>query len=126
MDILKILGMIHFSQSNPFQPKFLSHLETFDYTVLLDIISSEAIDSLPPSDNAIQGPLQSVEIYTSPAIYISKNAVSFFLRLIGQGVTVNVCSQSEDILQSSIDYHRDRAEWLRCVWLDELDLSLMQ
>jgi hypothetical protein len=65
INILKVLGMIQSSQSNSFEPWFLPHLETLDYTGPLTfavdlpiVISRDPTHPLPPADDAEQGLLQ--------------------------------------------------------------------
>jgi hypothetical protein len=57
---------------------------------------------LPPADNVVQGPLHLLKLDLHPRTRIPKNIISYFLSLAERGVTVNVLSGSEDILQSSI------------------------
>jgi hypothetical protein len=123
-DILEVLGMILFSQSNSFERWFLPHLETLEYT---GPIIRAKMDLLSPAGNVISGPLRLVELHSEPAIMIPKDAIAFFLELRERGVTVNVWSQLEDILQSSIDHYKGEEESLLPVdWFMALDLSLMQ
>jgi hypothetical protein len=112
INILKVLGMIQSSQSNSFEPWFLPHLETLDYTGPLTfavdlpiIISRDPTHPLPP-DDAEQGPLRLIKIKICPAVCLPENAIPLVLGLMERGVTVNVLSNSKDILQSSIDYYR--------------------
>jgi len=118
--ILDVLEMTQYSKSN-----FLPHLETFDYTgpPFLPIPNIISPDLSPPTDNAVQGPLKSVKIDFYSAIHIPDSAISFFMRLRERGVTVNISSASQDILQPSIDYYKDSLRW---DWFGELDLSPMQ
>ena len=79
---------------------------------------------LPPTDNAVHGPLHLVKLDLYPITLIPKNMISYLSSLVERGVTVNVLSLSEDILQSSIEYYRLREESLCRDWADNFDSSL--
>ena len=107
-NILKVLGMIQCSQSNSFAPQFLPHLEMIEYTGPLPLTFTVDLPMIIPThplppDDAEQGSLRLIKINIYPAVYLPPNAIPF---LMERGVTVNVSSNSEDLLQSSIDYYR--------------------
>ena len=52
---------------------------------------------------------------------IPENMISYLSSLVERGVTVNVLSELEDILQSSIDYYRRRKDFSCQDWTDNLD-----
>jgi hypothetical protein len=79
---------------------------------------------LPPADNAVHGPLHLFKLDLHPVTRIPKNMISYLSSLVERGVTVDVLSKSEDILQSSIDYFRRREDYLCRDWADDLESSL--
>jgi hypothetical protein len=123
--IFQLLAKILFSQSTSLQQGFLPNLKILKYTGKLSLSvhpgNYEDIYPLPPADNAVHGPLQLFKLDLHPATRMSGSLISYISSLAERGVTVEVISGSEDILQSSIDYHRWREN---SDWSDNLDSSL--
>jgi F-box-like len=112
-NILQLVAKVLSSQSKTLRCRrgFLPNLEVLKYTgpQCLRLGSYADLYPLPPADNAIRGPLHLLQFNFHPAThYIPQNIIPYFLSLVERGVTVNVLSGSEDILQSSIDYYRDK------------------
>ena len=107
-NILQLVANILSSQSRSLQQGFLPNLKILEYTGELRLRPGNYADlySLPPADNAVHGSLHLLKLNLHPATRIPKNMISYFSSLVERGVTVNVLSNSEDILQSSIDYYR--------------------
>ena len=125
-NILQLLAKVLSSQNTSLHPGFLPNLKILDYTGELGLRPENYDDlySLPPADNAFQGPLHLVKLDVHPEIYISKNMISYLSSLVERGVTVNVVSTSKDILQSSIDFYMLKEDQSGD-WADYLDLSLL-
>ena len=127
-NILQLVAKVLSSQSTTLQQRLLPNLEVLEYSGKLRLRPGNYANlyPLPPVDNAVRGPFRLLELDLYGATRIPKNIISYFLSLAERGVIVNVLCKSEDILQSSIDYYRDREEFLSRDWVDDLDLSLMQ
>jgi hypothetical protein len=125
-NILQLVANVLSSQSTSLQQGFLPNLKILEYTgkLYLSPGNYEDLYSLPPADNAVHGPLHLLKLDLYPATRIPKNMISYLSSLVERGVTVNVLSNSEDILQSSIDYYRRREDFLRRDWIDNWDSSL--
>ena len=124
-NILQLVAKVVSSQS---KRGLLPNLEVLKYTGELHLGPGyyAGLDPLPPADNAVHGPLRSLKLDLYPATRIPKKIISYLLSLEERGVTVNVLSSSENILQSSIDYYRGKEESLRRDWVDNLESNLMQ
>jgi hypothetical protein len=122
-NILQLVAKVLSSQRTSLQQEFLPNLQILEYSGHLYLCPGKSDDlySLPPADNAVHGPLHLLKLNLLYATRIPKNMISYLSSLVARGVTVNVLSKSEDILQSSIDYHRDV---LFRDWSDNLDSSL--
>ena len=122
--VVKVLS----SQKAICQERFLPKLEILEYTgELWHHLPRRNLPFLPsPTDDALQGSLRLIKLDISRASHVPVDTVPFFMSLIKQGITVNICSQSRDILQASIDYHWSKERRFRQDWVDDLDLSLMQ
>ena len=125
-NILQLVAKVLSSQSSSFQQGFLPNLKILDYTGELRLRPGNYGDlySLPPADNAVRGSLHLLKLDLHPATRIPKNMISYLSSLAERGVTVNVLSNSEDILQSSIDYYRCRQDSSCQNWIDNFDSSL--
>ena len=125
--ILQLVTKVLSSQSASLQQGFLPNLNILEYTGKLYLYPRNYADiySLPPANDAVHGPLQLLKLDLLPATRIPKNMISYFSSLVERGVAVNVLSNSEDILQSSIDYYRCREDSLCQDWADNLDSSLL-
>ena len=127
-NILQIVAKVLASQSTvtSLQQGFLPNLKILDFNGQLYPLSEnyEDLYPLPPADNAAHGPLQILELELYPANRIPENIISYFARLVERGVTVNVLSDSDDILQSSIHFYRFRKYYLDRDWADNFDSSL--
>ena len=126
-NILQLVAKVLSSQSTSLQQGFLPNLKILEYTGLLHLHPGNYGDlyPLPPADNAVvHGPLHLLKLDLYPATRIPENLISYLSSLVERGVTVNVFSESEDILQSSIDYYRRRKDSLFRDWIDNLDSSL--
>ena len=125
-NILQLVSKVLSSQSTSHQQGFLPNLEILEYTGGLYLHSGNYDDlyPLPPTDNAGRGPLHLLKLNLHGTFRIPENMISYISSLAERGVTVNVLSSSEDILQSSIDYYRSREDLLCRDWTDSLDLSL--
>ena len=123
-NILKLVAKVLSSQST-----FLPNLKILEYTGLGELLlpagNLEALYPLPPTHNAVHGPLHLFKLDLHPLTRIPKNFISYLSSIVERGVTVKVLSNSEDILQSSIDYYRRREESLCRDWADNLDSSLL-
>ena len=118
-NILQLIAKVLSSQSTSLQQGFLPNLKIMEYTGRLDQRPEKYDDLyfLPPTGNAVHGPLHLVKFDIHPETRISKNMISYLLSLVERGITVNVLSDSKDIFQSSIEFHgRD--------WTDNFDSSL--
>jgi hypothetical protein len=125
-NILQLVAKVLSSQSTSLQQGFLPNLKILEYTGKLCLRAGDYdyLYSLPSADNAVHGPLHLLKLDLHPATRIPKNMISYLSSLVERGVTVNVLSNSEDILQSSIDYCRCRKDSLCRDWIDNLDLSI--
>ena len=121
--VVKILS----SQSTSLKEGFLPNLRILEYTGELYLRSGSYDDlyPLPPADNVAHGPFHLLKLEIHPANRIPENMISYVSSLMERGITVNVLSDSKDILQSSIDYYRSRKETLRRDWYDDLDLTFL-
>ena len=124
--ILQLVAKVLSSQSTSLQQGFLPNLKALEYTGELYLRREKYGDlyPLPPADNAVHGPLHLLKLDLSPATRIPENMISYLSILVERGVTVNVFSDSEDILQASIDYFRRRKDSSCRDWTDNFDLSL--
>ena len=122
-NIFHLLAKVLSSQSTPLQRGFLPNLKILEYTgeLYLHPGNYDDIYPLPPVDNAVYGPLHLFQLDLHPVTRISGSMISYISSLAERGVTVNVVSRSEDIIQSSIDYYRCRLQ----DWSDNLDLGLL-
>ena len=128
-NIFQLVAKVLFSQSTFPQQGFLPNLKILEYTgvggkMCLPAGNLDALYPLPPADSSVHGPLHLFKLDLRPVTRIPKNMISYLSRIVERGVTVNVLSKSEDILQSSIDYYRSREESLCRDWADNLDSSL--
>ena len=125
-NILQLVANVLSSQSTSLQQGFLPNLKILEYTGELYLRPGNYNDlyPLPPTDSEVHGSLQLFKLELYPATRIPKNMISYVSSLAGRGVTVNISSGSEDILQSSIDYYRHREDPLCRDWADNLDSSL--
>ena len=124
-NILQLAAKVLLSQSSSFQQRFLPNLKILEYTGKLGIRPGKYDDlhSLLPTDNALHGPLNLLKINVTQH-RLPKNMISYLSMFVERGVTVNVMSKSEDILQSSIDYFRRREDLSCRDWADNLDSTL--
>ena len=124
-NILQLVAKVLSSQSTSLQQGFLPNLKILEYTG--DLYLRPGIYSdlypFPPPDNAVHRPFHLLKLDIHPVTRIPQNMISYISGLVERGVTVNVSSDSKDILQSSIDYYRRRKD-LCWDWIDNLDLSL--
>ena len=138
-NILQLVAKVLSSQntSPSLQQGFLPNLKILEYTGKLYLRPGNYDDlySLPPADNAIHGPLHLLKLDLHPATRIPKNMISYLFSLVERGVTVNVLSKSEDILQSSIDYYGagkilcagiGLITWTRVFFLDFCEVSQIE
>ena len=126
-NVLKLLAQVLSSQSTTsHQQAFLPNLKTLEYTGKLYLRPGnyEELYSLPLADNAVHVPFHLLNLDLHPATRIPKNMISYLSSLMERGITVNVLSNSKDILQSSIDYYRCKRDSLRQDWTDNFDSSL--
>ena len=128
-NILQLVAKVLSSQSTSLQQGFLPNLKILEYTGKLHLHSGNYDDlyPLPPANNAARGPLHLLKLDLYPANRIPENMISYVSSLEERGVTVNVLSDSENILQSSIDYYKCRKDSLYRPgdWSDNLDSSLL-
>ena len=125
-NILQLLAKVLSSQSSSLQQEFLPNLKILEFTGELRVPAGnlDALYTLPPADNPVRGPLHLFKLDLHPITRVPQKMMSYLSSLEERGVTVNVLSDSEDILQSSIDYYRRREESLCRDWADNLDSSL--
>jgi hypothetical protein len=123
-NLFQLVARVLFSQSTSLQEGFLPNLKILEFNGELYLRPGNYDDlySLPPADNEVHGPLHLIKLHLHPATRIPKNMISYISSLAERGVTVNVFSDSKDILQSSIDYYRCREDSCRD-WSDNLDSS---
>ena len=126
-NVLQLVAKVLSSQSTSLQQGFLPNLKVLEYTGELHLRPGNYFDlySLPPADNAVHGPLHLLKLDLHPITRIPENMISYLSSLVERGITVNVSSHSEDILQSSIDYYRFRKDSLSWDWADNMDPSLI-
>ena len=126
--ILQLVAKVLSSQNTSLQQGFLPNLEILEYTGKLCLRPGNFNDlySLPPADNAAHGPLNVLKLDLHPATRIPKSIISYLSSLVEGGVTVDVLSNSEDILQSSIDYYRYKEDFMSRDWTDNMDSSLFR
>ena len=125
-NILQLVAKVLSSQSTSLQQGFLPNLKILEYTGKLYLHSGNYDDlfPLPPADNAVHGPLHLLKLDLHPANRIPENLITYISSLAERGVTVNVLSDTEDILQSSIDYYRCREDSSCRDWTDKFESSL--
>ena len=125
-NILQLVAKVLSSQSTSLQQGFLPNLKILEYTGKLHLHSGNYDDlyPLPPADNAVHGPLHLFKLDLRSTNRIPENMISYVSGLVERGVTVNVLSDSGDILQSSIDYYMCRKDPLYRDWTNNLDSSL--
>ena len=111
-NILQLVAKILSSQSTSLQQGFLPNLRILEYTGKLYLPSKnyDALYFLPPVDNAVHGPLYLLKLKLYPVTRIPKVMISYLSSLVERGITVEVSSNWEDILQPSIDYYRCRKD----------------
>jgi hypothetical protein len=128
-NILQLLAKVLSSQSTSPQRGFLPNLKILEFTGKLYLHSGNYDDiyPLPPVDNTVHGPFHLFKLDLYPITRIAGSMIPYISSLAERGVTVNVVSGSEDILQSSIDYHRCKEDSLTRSrgWSDNLDLSFL-
>ena len=129
-NILQLVAVILASQSNE---GFLPNLKTLEYTGKLCLRSGNYgdLNSLPSANSAVHGPLHLLKLDLRPATRIPKNMISYLSSLVERGVTVNVLSDSDDILSNSEDAHQSSIDYCRCGkdslcqdWINNLESSL--
>ena len=123
-NILHLAAKVLSSQSTSPQQGFLPNLKILKYTGKLRLPAGNLDDLYSLPSATVHGPLHLFKLDLHPITRIPKNMISYFSSLEERGVTVNVLSESEDILQSSIDYYRRREESLFRDWADNFDSSL--
>ena len=125
-NIFQLLAKVLSSQSISPQQGFLPNLKILEYTGELYLRPGNYNDlyPLPPANNALNGPLHLFKLDLHPATRIPEYMISYLSSIVERGITVNVMSDSEDILRSSIDYYAHRNDSLREDWTDNLDSSL--
>ena len=127
-NIFQLAAKVLFSQSTSHRQGFLPNLKILEYTGELCYLQSgnyEDLYPLPPVDNAVHGPLQLLKLdLHSSRTRVPKKLISYISSLRERGVTVNVSSYSEDILQCSIDYYKCREDFLCRDWIEHFDSTL--
>ena len=121
-NISTLVARVLWSQKAICQARFLPKLEILEYTGQLWNHPRRGNQPFLPSptNNAVQGSLRLIKLDLYRASHIPVDIFPFFMSLIKRGITVDICSQLRDILQDSIDYCKERQDWV-----DDLDLSLM-
>jgi hypothetical protein len=111
-NILQLVAKVLSSQNSSLQQGFLPNLKILEYTGELNLHSGNYDDiyPLPPADN-VHGPFHLFKLDLRPATRIRRSMISYISSLAERGVTVNVMSGPDDILQSSIDYYRCREDF---------------
>ena len=124
--IFQLVAKVLSSQSTSLQQGFLPNLKILEFTGDLFLRPGNYCDlyPLPPADNVVHGPFHLFKLDLHPVTRIPKNMISYIPSLVERGVTVNVLSKSEDILQSSIDYYKCREDYLCRDWADNFESSL--
>ena len=109
---------------------FLPNLKILEYNGMLRLPAGNLDDlvyDLPPADD-VHGSLHLFKLDLDPMARIPRNMMSYFSGLQAslqeRGVTMNVLSNSEDILQSSIDYYRSKEEFSSKDWADDFESDL--
>ena len=127
-NILELVAKVVSSQctSESRQQRFLPNLKILEYAGKLRLRPGNYYDlySLLPADNVVHGPLHLLKLDLHPTTRIPKNIISYLSSIVERGVTVKVLSNSEDILQSSMDYYRYKDDFFVRDWTDILDSSL--
>ena len=128
--ILQLVAKIFSSQiTSPQQGQqgLLPNLKILEYTGELYLRPGNYSDlyPLPPADNAVHCPFHLLNLDLYPVTRVPKNLISYVSSLKERGVTVNILSKSEDILQSSIDYYTSRKDSLSQDWADNFDTTLL-
>ena len=125
-NLFQLLAKVLSSQSTSLQQRFLPNLEILEYTGKLYLRPKffDNLNSFPPVNNALHGPLHLLKLDLHPTTRIPKSMITYLSSLEEQGITVNVLSRSENILQSSIEGYRRTEDSLRRDWTDNLDSSL--
>ena len=127
-NVFRLVAEIFSSQSTSLQQGFLPNLKILEYTGKLYYLRSgnyEDLYPLPPVNNAIHGPLQLLKLdlhYLTTRV--PKKMMSYISSLGERGITVNVLSDSKDILQSSIDYYKRKEDFLSQDWTENFDSTL--
>ena len=111
-NIVQLVAKVVSSQCTTIQRRLLPNLEVLEYTGRIRPGNYAELFPLPPTDNTVHGPLRLLKLDLSPIARIPENIISYLLSLTERGDTVNVLSGSKDILQSSVDYYRDKEESL--------------
>ena len=126
-NMLQLVAKVLSSQSTSLQQGFLPNLKILEYDGKLHLHPGnyENLYPLPPANNAARGPLHLLKLDLYPSNRIPENLISYVSSLEERGVTVEVLSDSEDILQSSIDYYNCRKDSLDRDWTDNMDSSLL-
>ena len=127
-NIFQLVAKVLSSQSTCLRQGFLPNLKILEYSGNLYYLRSgnyEDVYPLPPVDNAVHGPLQLLKLRLHHSITrVPKKIISYISSLEERGVTVNVLSYSENILQSSIDYYKCREDFLYQDWTENFDSTL--
>ena len=127
-NIFQLVAKVLSSQSTSLRQGFLPNLKILEYTGELYYLQSgiyEDLYPLPPVDNAVHGPLRLLELdFYYSTTRVPKKLMSYISSLEERGVTVNVLSYSENILQSSIDYYKCREDFLCQDWTENFDSTL--
>jgi F-box-like len=123
-NILQLAANVLSSQSTSLQQGFLPNLKILEYTGKLNLRPEycDDLQSLLPDDSAVHGPLHLIKINLTQH-RLPKKIVSYLSSFVERGVTVNVMSESEDILQPSIGYIRRREDFFGQDWADNLESS---
>ena len=122
-NILQLVAKVLSSQSASLQQGFLPNLKILEITGELYLRPGDYDDlcPLPPAHNAVHGPFHLLKLNLCSTTRIPEKMISYISNLAERGVEVNVSSDSEDILRSSIDYYRCRKDF---DWADNFDSSL--
>ena len=127
-NIFRLVAKVLSSQSTSLRQGFLPNLKILEYTGELYYLPSgnyyEDLYPLPPVDNAVHGPLQLLSFDFHSITRVPKKIISYISSLEERGVTVNVLSYSENILQSSIDYYKCKEDFLCRDWTENFDSTL--
>ena len=125
-NILELVAKVLSSQSASLKQGFLPNLQVLEYNGKLNLPPDnyDELYPLPPTDNAVHGPLHLLKLDLHSANRIPKNMISYLSSVVDRGVVVNVFSHSYDILQWSIDYYKSREESLSRDWTDDFDSDI--